>query len=314
MEKFSIIVPVYNSEKYLGRCLDSILRQKYTNFEVIVVDDGSNDGSTKIIEEYAKKDFRIHYFRKKNEGPAIARNFGMKLSRGEYICFIDSDDELLPNYFLEVEEALKKLNLDILEINAFYQNENCKTKIKYQELDFSKEIMSGPDYLSNYLREDNYFNVVPWTKIVKKQFISENNLYFENTYAEDELWARKIFAFASRVMFLDMCLYVQHRRSNSQSKRKYMIKNVKEQKEICYKLENIYRRKINNSLQLNVLLNELSHNFIAISLLNKEVKVTLKDKIFALRNAKGLINIFNALIFFISPNLRNIVKGMIIKK
>lgn len=92
--KYSVIIPVYNSEKYLDKCLDSILNQGYEDFEIIVVNDGSTDSSDSIIKNYLEKDSRIKYFCKENEGVSAARNFGMKMASGEYILFVDSDDEL----------------------------------------------------------------------------------------------------------------------------------------------------------------------------------------------------------------------------
>lgn len=98
----SIIVPIYNTEKYLKTCLDSILRQSYKNLEIILVDDGSTDGSSKIVDDYAKKDKRIKAIHKKNSGQSAARNDGLNKATGEFLCFIDSDDEIDPNYIKDL--------------------------------------------------------------------------------------------------------------------------------------------------------------------------------------------------------------------
>lgn len=314
MLKFSIIIPIYNSEKYLARCLKSIHNQKYKNFEAIIIDDGSIDNSKRIVEDYKCVDSRVHYWREENSGPASARNLGIKVSNGDYICFIDSDDELLPNYFNEICNTLEKHKVDILHINAFYQNGNSTHLNIYQKINFNNTIMNGVAYLSKYLIECQYFDVVPWTKIIKRKFIISNNLFFEDIFAEDELWARECFLMASKVMMLNKYLYLQHRRGGSQSRKKSEIKNVEEQKKTFYELESLYKKNINNRKQLMILRNELSHNFIGVSLLNSHVRISYKDKFFALRNAKSLSTCLNALIFCISPKLRKVVKEMVIGK
>ena len=96
--KVSIIVPVYNVEKYLEKCLDSIVKQTYENIEIILVDDGSTDKSGTILDQYAEMDNRISVIHKKNEGVSTARNTGIEAARGEYICFADADDYLMPDY------------------------------------------------------------------------------------------------------------------------------------------------------------------------------------------------------------------------
>ena len=100
--KVSVIVPIYNSEKYLKDCLDSIIKQSHKNLEIILVDDGSTDQSGKIADEYSKKDSRIKVIHQKNQGQSAARNAGLKKTTGQYICFIDSDDEIKPNYISEL--------------------------------------------------------------------------------------------------------------------------------------------------------------------------------------------------------------------
>ena len=97
--KISVIVPVYNVEKYLRRCVDSILTQTFTDFEVLLIDDGSTDGSGKICDEYAKKDKRVRVFHKENGGVSSARNLGLDNVRGRYVTFVDADDKISPDYF-----------------------------------------------------------------------------------------------------------------------------------------------------------------------------------------------------------------------
>ena len=110
-EMISVIIPVYNSEKYLHKCIDSVLSQSYTNFEVILVNDGSTDKSGAICDEYAEKDEKVRVFHKENGGVSSARNLGIEKAIGKYVCFIDSDDwvydKLLESFF-SLDKNLKK--------------------------------------------------------------------------------------------------------------------------------------------------------------------------------------------------------------
>lgn len=114
----SVIVPIYNVKKYLEPCIDSILKQTYQNLEIILVDDGASDGSEKIVDEYAKKDKRISVIHQKNSGQSRARNVGIDRARGEYISFIDGDDEVAPNF---IESLLGKMNENVdLAVSAIF--------------------------------------------------------------------------------------------------------------------------------------------------------------------------------------------------
>ena len=107
-ELISVIVPIYNVEKYLRTCLNSLLEQTYENFEVLMINDGSTDSSATICQEYAERDSRFVYFEKENGGLASARNFGIDHSKGMYISFIDSDDWVVETYLLDLYNAIVK--------------------------------------------------------------------------------------------------------------------------------------------------------------------------------------------------------------
>ena len=113
MEKISIIVPVYNVEKYLKTCLDSIINQTYQNLEIILVDDGSTDNSGEICEEYRKTDSRIILIHKENEGLSMARNFGLDIASGDYISFVDSDDFIARNMMEALYNRLLETQSDM---------------------------------------------------------------------------------------------------------------------------------------------------------------------------------------------------------
>lgn len=130
--RISVIIPVYNAEKYLQPCVDSVLMQTYKDFELILVDDGSKDGSGAMCEKIASQDSRVHVVHQKNAGAGAARNAGIKTAKGEYIVFVDSDDMIEPEYM----ELLSKQNEDLVFIDVDRVDEKGK--------------VLGKEYLSKY--------------------------------------------------------------------------------------------------------------------------------------------------------------------
>ena len=125
MIKISIIIPVYNVEKYLATCLDSVINQTYKNLEILLIDDGSTDSSGLICEQYSKKDTRIKTIHKKNGGLSDARNVGISYASGDYISFIDSDDFIDINTFTILNQYIKQYNADIITFNYYdYYNKD----------------------------------------------------------------------------------------------------------------------------------------------------------------------------------------------
>lgn len=163
MAKISIIIPVYNTELYLEKCLQSVAEQTFTDFEVILVDDGSKDRSGEICDAFADKDKRFTVVHKENGGVAVARNFGLKHAKGQYVTFVDSDDILLPNYLSDMEVLLgPKTEIVLSDINGL-ESEN----IKDEELT-SQLILQHPHIL----------NGSPVNKIYLKSIIDEKGISF----------------------------------------------------------------------------------------------------------------------------------------
>lgn len=129
-ELLSVIVPVYNVEPYLKKCLESILSQTYRNMQIILVDDGSTDHSAEICDEYARKDNRILVIHKENEGPVCARKTGLKVAEADFVGWVDSDDWIEPHYFEEMMEAQQESNADIVASNHFHDIHTSSSVIK----------------------------------------------------------------------------------------------------------------------------------------------------------------------------------------
>lgn len=198
----SVIVPVYNSEKYLHRCIDSILAQTYTDFELLLIDDGSKDNSGKICDEYAAKDSRIRVFHKENGGVSSARNMGLDNAQGEWITFVDSDDWVENDAYISLDKNSDK---DII-INSFlmYYEGNF-----YKEGDISLYISSKKqkdDFLFKYLHTGLLTTVC--SKIYKKDIIGD--IYFDKNVVvgEDTLFFLNVILRATQIQIIDSPYYI----------------------------------------------------------------------------------------------------------
>lgn len=131
----SVIIPVYNVEKYLHRCLDSVIEQTYKNLEVILIDDGSTDHSGEICDDYAAKDVRIHVIHQENQGVSAARNKGLDTAKGEYIAFVDSDDYILPEMYAKMLECIIENNVDFCVCQWQYEYADGRQVVQKDKID-----------------------------------------------------------------------------------------------------------------------------------------------------------------------------------
>jgi glycosyltransferase involved in cell wall biosynthesis len=183
--KISCIVPVYNTSKYLNQCIDSILNQTYSNFELLLINDGSTDNSGEICDLKALSDHRIKVYHNKNKGVSSARNTGIKESKGDYICFIDSDDWINQNSFLEISKSLVKNNTDFviwgmkLRYANYVKELNVPNCNYYSKLDDIRLLLVKID-LTGLLES-------PCNKLYNNVIIKNNNLFFDEevSYLED---------------------------------------------------------------------------------------------------------------------------------
>ncbi len=234
----SVIVPVYNVDKYLKKCLNSIIRQTYKNLEIIVVDDGSTDSSGRICDEYKIKDERIKVIHKKNGGLSSARNAALDIAKGDYISFVDSDDWIKENLYECVVEELIKSGADIAVFANACEKENGKIWENpfmgtYKELD-------NIELMNNYVSGID-IKTIACNKIYKKELF--DNLRFpEGRIYEDEYIMHEILGKCRKAVFINKCLYVWFIRkgsiTNSKfSRKQFDIFDVKEKK-IAYFREN----------------------------------------------------------------------------
>lgn len=204
----SIIVPIYNAEKYLNKCVDSLINQTKKELEIILINDGSTDKSAEIIEKY--QDNRIKYYKNKNQGIGKTRNFGIRKATGKYIMFCDSDDYYELNMCELMYEKMEKENLDLVICDFYkeYENEIVEEKL--------------PSFSNTNLKEKptliRTINLAPWNKIYRKEIITTNNIYFEEKLKyEDTPFVAKALAVSKKVGKIDECLnhYIIHQNSET---------------------------------------------------------------------------------------------------
>ena len=206
----SIIVPVYNVEKYLRECLDSIMSQTYQNFECLLINDGSPDHSADICREYVEKDSRFRYFEKENGGVSSARNLGIEHSKGEYITFIDSDDWVESDYVETLYDELIKENADIAvsTYKRFEMGDNCWYVHAFQR-GYDKKVFTNKKFMDELLSLDGFDNSYRFVsgKLVHRNMLENIAFNVATTFGEDmEFWF-KIYMVSDRVVYVNKDTY-----------------------------------------------------------------------------------------------------------
>lgn len=224
----SIVIPVYNGEKFLRDCLDSVLKQTLENIEVIVVNDGSSDSSADIIEHYAKKDNRVIPINQENQGPETARNNGIKNSKGEFIAFLDSDDWVEPETYKEMYEAAVKSRADIVFTDIVWEYEDQeKSRIHSYSVNANRTINRDEikeKILTDFLYSGSYGGV--W-KLFRRRFVESNDIKFpKGKYlGEDWLFNLEAFTYCDTVYYLNKPYY-HYRQINQTSLMRKHIPNL----------------------------------------------------------------------------------------
>ena len=207
--RFSVVIPVYNAEQYLSCCVNSIQTQDFKDFEIILVDDGSTDGSRKLCDELAQNDGRIRVFHKENGGLSDARNVGVEKAEGEYILFVDSDDYISPNAFCEIDRVIQRNNepeLICLECKKVYEDSE---KTVPMNDGISEEIneLRG-DELCRYFGTRNKYPASACTKAIRRVFFLKNELFFEKgRLSEDLEWATRLFTAVKSAAYCPVAYY-----------------------------------------------------------------------------------------------------------
>lgn len=208
--KYSVIIPVYNVEKYIDRCLKSIISQNYDDLEIIVVDNGSTDSSGSICDTYANEHSNISVYHVENHGVGSARNFGLSKARGEFIYFVDSDDYLVGNLFAEFEDKLV-LDLDLAVFSYYDSFEEDLTEKQRTEKSLPFKGNYDKDGFIKIFKELFLSNMLytVWNKIYRREFLLENNLSFEQyELGEDVRFNLNVYRNVNRVYLSQESYYV----------------------------------------------------------------------------------------------------------
>lgn len=282
--KYSIIIPVYNVEEYLDRCLKSILNQTYSNYEVIIVNDGSPDNSDNIIKSYEKEDKRFKEYKKVNGGLSDARNYGLKYATGDYLIFIDADDYIENNYLEKVNDVLEKnKDIDVLKFKIKLVDEGGN--LIRMENGLNKEGVTSFDELVKL-----EFLEPAWSYVYKLSFWKENNFtYLKGMIHEDFGLTPEILMKANKIYYLNSYLYNYVQRNGSIMSSNNKEKLHKKAYDMLYQYDRLI--KINYNKDTKVYKSFLANALISkTNTLDKEEQKKYKEE---LRKRKVIDNLID---------------------
>lgn len=278
-ELISIIIPVYNVEKYLKRCLDSVVNQTYNNLEIICINDGSKDNSENILKEYKNKDNRIVIINKQNEGVSSARNEGINYSHGNYVCFVDSDDWLEHNAIETLYTTLLEQDVDVVRGNYYrnfddefneihkmitnYKNKNINLKENKILTEIFEQLVNGK--IQCYV----------WLLLIKREII-KGKLFFEKDicFMEDNIFYIQLIQKINTIYFLDIPIY------------HYFCNNSSCMKSMELYIRNMYNILKVNKYVINILENAKSNSLDIVSKVNTIHLTFILDYIFKIYKMK----------------------------
>lgn len=233
MPKVSVIVPIYNVENYLNRCLDSLVDQTLQDIEIVLVNDGSTDKSGDIAKEYAQKySEKVKYLEKENGGLSDARNFGMPHATGEYIAFLDSDDYIEKTAYEEMYNKAKENDADYVECDFLWEYPDKVKEDKRFNYNNKKEMLA-------------FVRVVAWNKLISRKILANNNINFpKGLRYEDVEFTYKLIPHLNKISYVEKCLVHYTQRENSianvQNERTAEIFTILDHVIDYYKQNNLY--------------------------------------------------------------------------
>lgn len=225
---FSVIIPIYNVDKYLEKCIESIIVQEYNDVEIILVDDGSTDNSAQICDTYGEKDCRIRVIHKENGGLVSARQTGAALSKGRFILNIDGDDWVTPNYFFELDRIAKTYDPDMICFGAEFVSDKqrikhpgCKETGLYTKEQISKKIY--PVLIEN--DQGEYFSPAIWAKAIRRDIYIKCQMAVDKriTIGEDHAVTKPAIYMSNSIYLSDSCLYCYRQNPSSMTKAKKVL-------------------------------------------------------------------------------------------
>lgn len=221
LDKISVIIPIFNVQKYLHDCLTSIIDQSYSNLEIILIDDGSTDGSLAICQNYQQQDSRIHVFHQNNLGTGSARNYGIHIASGKYIMFVDADDFIGPDHIKHLYQQIHEYKSDIACSLLYRMNSQCTY---YFFVNHSQDSFNGVYTPQQWVRLEltkppYYTYLASWAKLYKRSLFKNIN-FPNNSFAEDAATVWKLYLTAKRISFCNIGDYCYRIRDDSATKSK----------------------------------------------------------------------------------------------
>ena len=237
-ELISVIVPIYNTEKYLVECVESLRKQTYSNIEIILVDDGSTDASIEICDEFAEKDSRVKVFHKKNEGVAVARNFGIQQSNGQYVVIVDSDDVAVDRMIEVLYTQIKEKDADIAVGNYYIYDESDGNFYYYITDDnYCVEVLSPQELIDRQAGAWQWNSsafIVTVAKLYKKDLFEDVSFTHGRRF-DDEASTHRLFLRSKKTVFINDNLYIYRRRSGSIMRSEFDLSWVRDLVEVFSK-------------------------------------------------------------------------------
>ena len=283
-ELISIIIPVHNTEKYLIRCIDSVLMQTYQNIEIILIDDGSSDGSSEICDKYMNENPKVKVIHQKNKGVSHARNAGINIISGEYFLCVDSDDWLEPSMLEILYRNIKRYNADISACN-FYVNYESGKEIVKSNINKNILILTNIQEMYEKLFATNEYGGYLWNKLLKTSIV-KNKIYFDERIAieEDVMFLINVLKKCNKICYdSNSILYHYFQRNMSAVRFNYTVKDITK----LYVLEEKLKIKKQYNLQS---LDDLEYEYVFLleqtrcimkkeKLNNKELENKIKTQI-----------------------------------
>ncbi|MBZ2102978.1 glycosyl transferase family 2 [Streptococcus mitis] len=294
--KYSVVIPVYNVEKYIDRCLQSVIFQNYEDLEIIVIENGSTDNSPHICDTYANKYPNISVYHIENHGVGFARNFGLSKARGEFIYFVDADDYLIGNLFSDFEEKLHD-KVDLLVFSYYNSIEKDLIELKRNPKILPNNVLLDKTNFITSFKElvltDMMYTV--WNKIYRRDFLIDNNLYFlKYELGEDVRFNLRVYDFVENILLSTECYYVYISGRMNSAMGSYNSNRVTYQLEELSQIEyllnkwNIFDKSFIDTLKSRILMSNIQN--IVLQNMSIETQKKKIGKLCRIDDINSLIN------------------------
>ncbi len=285
--KVSIIVPVYNCEKFISKCLDSILHQTYSNIEIVIVNDGSTDQSEEILQKYKEQDERVSCYYQDNSGPSEARNYGIMKSTGEYLAFIDSDDSIDAYYIEYLINKMLTTGADL--VCCGYKDISVYGILNCTDFNFDKS--DSMHYFINLVC--NGTGGVLWSKMFKKEIISKHNIKMDKDIfmSEDLIFVLQYAVHCQSFAAINNYLYYYNRLNQNSISSNFSIDYVDNNITVCKHIENIFNTVDIDKNKIDEVITSRIQNLVIHLVEQQSMHIKVLGKKNALHNVKQILSI-----------------------